>query len=184
MMSLLLIESLDLRPSNQYILVSESPSRLRLEKMCVCQVRRRSRWSPRYLTWFSWGICTSFIWTGGHVSRLVVNVTWTDLVSLALIRQSRSQDWIARRVVYSFWEVVVKNVCKIVEKLLELCFLFGQPRMVCKEYIPEMKNGYRRGPVTTYCTESVPASIYPKPNAKDQLLLTLKKCLRFEVTRN
>jgi hypothetical protein len=27
--------SLDLRPSNQYILVSESPSCLRLEKMCV-----------------------------------------------------------------------------------------------------------------------------------------------------
>jgi hypothetical protein len=26
------------------------------------------------------------------VSRLVVNVTWTDLVSLALIRQSCSQD--------------------------------------------------------------------------------------------
>jgi hypothetical protein len=32
-----LVESLDLRPSNQYILVSESPSCLRLEKMCVCQ---------------------------------------------------------------------------------------------------------------------------------------------------
>jgi hypothetical protein len=30
-----LVESLDLRPSNQYILVSESPSCLRLEKMCV-----------------------------------------------------------------------------------------------------------------------------------------------------
>jgi hypothetical protein len=27
-----------------------------------------------------------------HVSRLVVNVMWTDLVSLALIHQSRSQD--------------------------------------------------------------------------------------------
>jgi hypothetical protein len=106
MRSLLLIESLDLRLSNQYILVRESPSCLHLEKMCVCQVRRRSRWNPMYLTWFSWGICTSFIWTGGHVSRLVVNVTWTDLVSLALIHQPRSQDWIARRVVCSFWEAV------------------------------------------------------------------------------
>jgi hypothetical protein len=37
-MSLLLIESLDLSPSNQYILVSESTSCLRLEKMCVRQV--------------------------------------------------------------------------------------------------------------------------------------------------
>jgi hypothetical protein len=36
MRSLLLVESLDLRPSNQYILVSESPSCLRLEKnVCV-----------------------------------------------------------------------------------------------------------------------------------------------------
>jgi hypothetical protein len=110
MRSLLLIESLDLRLSNQYILLSESPSCLRLEKMCVCQVRRRSRWSPRYSTWFSWGICTSFIWTGGHVSLLVVNVTWTDLVSLALICQSRSQDWIASRVVCSFGEVVAGSL--------------------------------------------------------------------------
>jgi hypothetical protein len=30
-----LIESLDLRPSNQYVLVSECPSCLSLEKMCV-----------------------------------------------------------------------------------------------------------------------------------------------------
>jgi hypothetical protein len=35
MRSLLLVESLDLRLSNQYILVSESPSCLRLAKMCV-----------------------------------------------------------------------------------------------------------------------------------------------------
>jgi hypothetical protein len=38
-----MIESLDLRPSNQYILVREIPSCLRFEKMCVCQVSRRSR---------------------------------------------------------------------------------------------------------------------------------------------
>jgi hypothetical protein len=92
MRSLLLVESLDFHPSNQYILVRESPSCLRLAKICVCQVSRRSRWSP----WFSWGICTLFLWTGGHVSRLVVNVTWTDLVSIALILQFLSQDWIAR----------------------------------------------------------------------------------------
>jgi hypothetical protein len=85
MRSLLLVESLDFRPSNQYILVSDSPSCLRLAKMCVCQVRQRSRWSSRYLTLFSWGICTSFIWTGGHVSLLVVNVPWTYLVSSAFV---------------------------------------------------------------------------------------------------
>jgi hypothetical protein len=36
MKSLLLVESLDFRPGNQYILVSESQSCLRLAKMCVC----------------------------------------------------------------------------------------------------------------------------------------------------
>jgi hypothetical protein len=38
MRSLLLVESLDLCPSNQYILVREIPSCLRFAKMCVCQV--------------------------------------------------------------------------------------------------------------------------------------------------
>jgi hypothetical protein len=42
MRSLLLVESLDFRPSNQYTLVSERPSCLRLAKMCVCQVRRQT----------------------------------------------------------------------------------------------------------------------------------------------
>jgi hypothetical protein len=63
-----------------------------------------------YLTWLSCGICTSFIWTDGHVSRHVVDVTWTDLVSLALIRQVFSQDWIARRVVWSFSEAVAGSL--------------------------------------------------------------------------
>jgi hypothetical protein len=39
MRSLLLVESLDLHLSNQYILVSESPSCLRFAKLCVCQVK-------------------------------------------------------------------------------------------------------------------------------------------------
>jgi hypothetical protein len=39
-----------------------------------------------------------------------VNVTCTDLVSLALIRQVFSQDWIARRVVWSFWEAVAGSL--------------------------------------------------------------------------
>jgi hypothetical protein len=36
--NLLLVESLDLHQSNQYILVREIPSFLRFAKMCVCQV--------------------------------------------------------------------------------------------------------------------------------------------------
>jgi hypothetical protein len=42
MRSLLLIESLDFRPSNQYILVSESPSCLRLEKNVRVPGKRQS----------------------------------------------------------------------------------------------------------------------------------------------
>jgi hypothetical protein len=38
--------------------------------------------------------------------RRVVNVTWTDLVSLAFICQVFSHDWIARREAWSFWEAV------------------------------------------------------------------------------
>jgi hypothetical protein len=39
-----------------------------------------------------------------------VNVSWTDLVSLALIRQFFSQDWIARRAVWSVWEAVAGSL--------------------------------------------------------------------------
>jgi hypothetical protein len=39
-----------------------------------------------------------------------VNLTWTDLVSLTFIRQVFSQDWIARREVWSFWEAVAGSL--------------------------------------------------------------------------
>jgi hypothetical protein len=83
MRSLLLVESFVLRPSNQYVSVRVIPSCFRFAKMCLCQVSLLSRCSPRYLTSSSWGSCTLFIWSGGHVSRRVVNVTWIDLDSLA-----------------------------------------------------------------------------------------------------
>jgi hypothetical protein len=50
------------------------------------------------------------MWICGHVSSLLVNVTWIDSVSLALIRQFFSQNWIARRAVWSFWEAVAGAV--------------------------------------------------------------------------
>jgi hypothetical protein len=84
MRSLLLVEGVDFRPSNQYILVRVVPSCFRFAKMCLCQVSLLLSCSPRYLT-SSWGSCTLFIWTGGHVSLRVVNVTWIDLDSLAFI---------------------------------------------------------------------------------------------------
>jgi hypothetical protein len=50
MRSFLLVESFDLSPSNQCILVRAIPSSFRLAKMCLCQVSFLSMCSPRYLT--------------------------------------------------------------------------------------------------------------------------------------
>jgi hypothetical protein len=63
MRSLLLVESSNFCPTNQYILVRVIPSCFRFAKMCLCQVSLLSRCSARYLT-SSWGSCTLFIWTG------------------------------------------------------------------------------------------------------------------------
>jgi hypothetical protein len=81
MRSLLLVESFDFRPSNQYILMMVIPSCLRFATICLYQVSLLSRCSLRYLTSSSWGSCTLFIWTGGggQVSFRVVNITWIDL---------------------------------------------------------------------------------------------------------
>jgi hypothetical protein len=72
-----LIESLDLRPSNQYIFLSESPSCLRLEEICMCQVRRKDP------------ICSetgkfpceaqTIIWTEGHAVCLNSKVVRVNL---------------------------------------------------------------------------------------------------------
>jgi hypothetical protein len=85
MRSLLLLESFDLRPSNQHILVKVIPSCFHFAKMCFCQLSLLSKCSPRYLISSSRGSCTLFIWTRGHVSLRVVNVIWIDLDSLAFI---------------------------------------------------------------------------------------------------
>jgi hypothetical protein len=50
MRSLLFVESFDLRPNYQYILLKAIPSCFRLVKICLCQVSLLSRCSPRYLT--------------------------------------------------------------------------------------------------------------------------------------
>jgi hypothetical protein len=82
---MLLVESFDLRSSNQYISVRVIPSCFRFAKICLCQVNLLSRCSPRYLISSYRGNCTLFIWTGGHISLRVVNVAWIDLDSLAFI---------------------------------------------------------------------------------------------------
>jgi hypothetical protein len=59
--SLLLIETLDLQPSSQYILESVMPRYFCLAEMYLCQVRHLSWCSPRYLTSSAWGrsFCSS-----------------------------------------------------------------------------------------------------------------------------
>jgi hypothetical protein len=65
MSSLFLVESCDLCPSNQYILVRVIPSCFHFAKICLCQVSLLSGRSLRFLTFTSWESCTLFIWKGG-----------------------------------------------------------------------------------------------------------------------
>jgi hypothetical protein len=71
--------------------------------MCFCQISLLLRCSPRYLT-SSWGSCTLFLWTGGHVSLHIVNMTWIDFDLLAFILHFLNQSWIASRLVCSLCE--------------------------------------------------------------------------------
>jgi hypothetical protein len=85
MRSLLLVESFDLRPSNQHIFVRVIPSCFRFAEMCFCHVSLLSSCSPKYLTSSSSESSTLLIRTGGHVSLRVMNVSWIVLDSLAFI---------------------------------------------------------------------------------------------------
>jgi hypothetical protein len=82
---LLLVESLDFRPSSECILVTVIPSCFRFVNMCLQQVSLLSRCNQRYLTSSCRRRCMLFIWTGRQVSLHVVNVTWTNLDSLTFI---------------------------------------------------------------------------------------------------
>jgi hypothetical protein len=103
---LLLVESFDLRPSNQYILVRVSPSCFRFAKMRLYQVSFLSWFSPRYSISPSWESCTLFVWTGEQVSLVIVNVAWTDLDPLAFILQFLNRFYITSRLVCSFFEAM------------------------------------------------------------------------------
>jgi hypothetical protein len=107
--SLLLSESCEFCPSNQQLGESNS-EKFPFGEDVMLPVSFLSRCSPRYLTWSSQGSCTLFIWTGEHVPLRVVNVTWTDLRTLACIRHFWSQSWIARRLVWSFWEATAGSL--------------------------------------------------------------------------
>jgi hypothetical protein len=64
-----LVESFDLRPSIQYILVRLIPSCFRFLKMFLRQASLLTRCSSRSLTSSSWKSCTLDIWTGGGGAR-------------------------------------------------------------------------------------------------------------------
>jgi hypothetical protein len=56
------------------------------------------------------GSSTLFIWTRGHISFRVVNVTWIDLHALALILHFLNLFWIASKLVCSFCEVMTGSL--------------------------------------------------------------------------
>jgi hypothetical protein len=85
------------------------PGCFRFARMCLHQVSLLSRCRPRFLT-SSWRSCTLFIWTRGHVSLRVVNVTWIDLDSSAFSLHFSNQLRIVVRLVCSFCEAMAGSL--------------------------------------------------------------------------
>jgi hypothetical protein len=105
MRSLLFVESFDLRPSKQYILVRMIPSSFRFAKMCLCQ-----SCSPSYFI-FSGELHIVYINRGDDdVSFCAVNVTWIDLDPLAFILHFLNQVWIANKLVCSLCEATAGSL--------------------------------------------------------------------------
>jgi hypothetical protein len=50
------------------------------------------------------------VWTGGHISLHVVNVTWISLDSLAFILHFLNQFWISSRLVCNFCEAMARSL--------------------------------------------------------------------------
>jgi len=77
----------------QLMFLSLSSSWHLLVFMCVFLVSFSFRWIPRYLTSFSTGMWVLWRFTGGEMSRHVVNVTCVELVGFTSIFHSSSQIW-------------------------------------------------------------------------------------------
>jgi len=86
MSSSLVRESLDFLPMIQFMSCSINPSCLRLLWICGCQVSRRSKCIPRYLTAVSCGIIFALRETAGLPSLRRVKVMCVDLDSFVLMR--------------------------------------------------------------------------------------------------
>jgi hypothetical protein len=104
------------------LLVSESGERLPMSQInsrvlrskcflvfvtCSLQVKRLSKWRPRYLTASVCGMIAWLTCTGGQVSFRRANVMCADLVSLIFSRHFRVQRSILRRWAWMFIEAVV-----------------------------------------------------------------------------
>jgi hypothetical protein len=118
---------------------------LRFAKMCLCQVSLLSRCRPRYLISSSWGSCTLFIRTGGHVSLRIVNVTWIDLDSLAFILHFLNLFWIASRLVRSFCVAMAGSLSVATTALSSAKVAAADSGEVGR---PAVYSGYNNGPRT------------------------------------
>jgi hypothetical protein len=105
------------------LLVSESDERLPMSQInsrvlrskcflvfvtCSLQVRRLSKWRPRYLTVSVCGMMAWLMWTGEQVSFRRAKVICAYLVSLIFSRHFRVQCPILRRWAWIFIEAVVR----------------------------------------------------------------------------
>lgn len=81
------MESWNFFPINQFMFLAFRVNCAFLALIWALQVSFWSRWRPRYLT-----SGALFMFTGGHVLRLVVNVIWVDFSLFTLIFNCFSQS--------------------------------------------------------------------------------------------
>jgi hypothetical protein len=110
MKGLLLVESFDFCPSNQYILVRVNPSCFRFAKMCLCQVSLLSRCNPRCLTSSCSGNCTLLIWTGVARFSSCSECNVDRLGFVGFHSPFLNQFWIASRLVFSLCEAMAGSL--------------------------------------------------------------------------
>jgi len=84
-------------PVNQFISRVLRSRCLRFVVTWFFQVRRLSKWSPKYLTVSAWGTTLWLMYTGGLCPRRRVNVMCEDLVSFIFILHFRVQFSIVHR---------------------------------------------------------------------------------------
>jgi hypothetical protein len=77
-----------------------------------------------------------FIWTGGHISLRVVNVTWVDFDSLAFILHFLNQFRIASRSVCSLY-MLLHNLLNV---LVQIAYKMGLQKKI-QDFLVVLKCG-------------------------------------------